>query len=381
MAGKPPPTTVPGRLNLMPQIRVAGNLFHSITEIPVDIDTDPANGEIYPQGGGKFSLHAVAIKKIANSAGIRRVESRRVDDRSHPYVCEFYWRGEWLQPDGVKLELDGTYLLDLRDSIPLEDGTVVRGARWDELYTAQRLDLIDALALERTKTKTPWQRDQRIPYLERFFASLGAQEQADLERDASAISLRQVIQMRPHIVRRAETGAMTAAMRTLLRLKSHYTIPELKQGFVVYRTRIDTALMKELLGEEDFKQLATAAAAQFLGISVEQVRRLPSPTSRPAPRQDAGQETPPSEDEYITLPWRDATVPPDEHPTSELDRDALVAIAEALGGAKEVEAVVEDMNHRYGVRKFSLLTYRQAVEFYNSVLNSPSPPSEETTDG
>lgn len=280
-----PIPTEPKENILMPEVEMrSASLFHSVSRIPVVIDTDLAHKEIYPQGSVKigdnwvqtFALTGAGIAKLITAAGIavQKDGDYRTDDRSHPHICSWHWTGEWRQPDGTLLVLAGDYTSDLRDWINTPDGRI-RGPQFEKIWAGKMETLMYKVA-EAQKKKTPRSKDERMEFFNELFLSLSEAERKNLEERAERSALQSLIDMRPHVTTKAQTGAMLRAVRKLLQLKATYTMEELKRPFVVYRSSFRFEEMAKALGPEETHRVVLAAAANYLGLSAGALKELPS---------------------------------------------------------------------------------------------------------
>lgn len=154
----------------------------SVREVRIDIRaikngqrTEYPGGEVY-YVEGKLGLGKVALNKLAAAAGITWEYSRRVDDRSDPYYCEFEVRAKVTDFDGTVRYEPSSKTLDLRDG----------------------------------------------------------------GKDVVGLSDRQLAQMQKFIDGHCETKAKERAIRAILQLKTSYTAEELALPFIVPKLVPDT---------------------------------------------------------------------------------------------------------------------------------------------
>ena len=268
MANKP--------INLMPDFEMkSANIFHGVTAVPVFLNPDPKAKEVYLSGGhyeddswvSEYALTGVGLSILADAAGMHS-ESHRIDDRSHPHICEMQCTVKWMQPDGIELSRTMTYLLDLRDWVDTSQGKI-RAPRYDQSFLKERDSILSAKLKRGSNNKNPKKSD-----IDSAYASLDEKERETIDKTADASAYRSIMDMRPHILRRAETGAFDAAIRKIMKLKGSYTKEELLSGFVVYRTRFDKELMVDMLGAQAVKNLAMMAAAKLLNVSEDRAVAL-----------------------------------------------------------------------------------------------------------
>jgi hypothetical protein len=216
-----------------------------------------------------YSLTSVALSRLMNAAGIREVRSQRVDERTHPYVCEWQFTAEWVQPDSTSLTYSESYEFDVRDWVDLGKGEQVYSARFAEEVYKERANLVvKEFPSEFPKSLSYGpNRDSKI---DKCWLSLSPEKKAELTELAEAKALRALTQMRKFVVQRAQTGAMLRTIRKMLNLKSAYTIAELKEPFRVPRSRFDWERLDGILGKESSGEMRQLTALKLLGISPEE---------------------------------------------------------------------------------------------------------------
>ena len=263
---------------------VSASPFHVVTYQEVLINVNPDAKEVYKQEGGKyvddvwidvFALTDLGLSRLANAAGIHGTPER-IDDRSNPYVCAYRFNGEWVQPDSTVLSFATDYELDLRDYINV-NGTVVKGARFEQALQAG----LDLLIVQHFKSELKGlQGDAKKNKLALLRKDLDAEILKAFEERAEEKALKSIIQMRVHMISRAQTGAKERFIRKVLGLKNAYTIAELKNPFRIPRSEFRFDKMVEQLGPEMAKPLLELKAASLLGIAPEiltQYKQLAAP--------------------------------------------------------------------------------------------------------
>lgn len=268
--------------------------YHSVSYVDVLISSNPDDREVYRQGSirvgsnweNTWSLSYVALSKLMNAAGIEEVANRRVDDRSHPFVCAWQFSAKWTQPDSTVLSYSGDYELDLRDDIDIGGGKFVKAARYEKACIDERQSVIEKkFSSEVGSLKGPAAQAK----CDQIYAGLSEEQKREIDEIAEAKALRFVVQMRQFIVQRTQTGAMERAIRKMLNLKSQYTTAELKEPFRVPRSRFDWDRVDKVLGTTQTMELRRAQAMSLLGLTaadIYQARQLN------APRQEAYVEVP-----------------------------------------------------------------------------------------
>ena len=268
---------------------VSASPFHVVTyqEVLININLDAK--EVYKQEGGKyvddvwidvFALTDLGLSRLANAAGIHGTPER-IDDRSNPYVCAYRFNGEWTQPDSTVLSFATDYELDLRDYINV-NGTVVKGARFEQALQAGLDSLIEhhfknELKGPNGKFLTGEFKRNKLALLRK---DLDAETLKAFEERAEEKALKSIIQMRVHMISRAQTGAKERFIRKVLGLKNAYSLAELKNPFRIPRSEFRFDKMIEQLGPEMAKPLLELKAASLLNIAPEalaQYKQLAAP--------------------------------------------------------------------------------------------------------
>jgi len=264
---------------------VSASPFHVVTYQEVTIDINQDAKEVYKQGGkyindvwtDLFALTDLGLSKLANAAGIHGTPER-IDDRSVPYVCAYRFNGEWVQPDSTILSFATDYELDLRDYITI-NGATVKGARFEQAQQAE----LDLLIEQHFKKELGGLRgDAKKNKLALLRKDLPLEELDAFRERAEEKALKFIIQMRVHMVSRAQTGAKERFIRKVLGLKNAYSLAELKNPFRIPRSEFRFDKMVEQLGPEMAKPLLELKAASLLGIAPEtltQYKQLASPQS------------------------------------------------------------------------------------------------------
>lgn len=168
------------------------------------IDPDVKNKEVYPQRGGGLSLSALAFKKIADAMGIQWVpeECGRLDDGKDPdYVL--------YRMSGLVKALDGTWRKIIGDK-EIRMGVIIE-------------ELTDNY---REKAQKYLDDPKDGPAFRKQFPS-----DADIEKWVSEKVRVDALQMRKHMLPRAQSGALARATKSI-GIRETYTPEELKKPFV-----------------------------------------------------------------------------------------------------------------------------------------------------
>lgn len=170
----------------------------------VYIDPDPKKKEVYPQKGGGLSLSAIGWKKLADAMGMQWDDdkSRRVDDGKDPNRCEFRMVGR------IKA-LDGTWRKIMGDKeIRMEN-------------------VIEELRDNYRDKAEQYQQDPKDgPEFRRRFPT-----PADVDRWIEEKVRQDALQIKKHLLSRAQTGAMARAIKSI-GIRETYTKEELAKPFV-----------------------------------------------------------------------------------------------------------------------------------------------------
>ncbi len=168
--------------------------MHTPMASVVKVDPDPANGDIYEQGRGKFAYSKALLDRAAAAAGIVWLPEMcgRTDAGTDPEVVRFRMTGKRKELDGQWRVVPREYEFDLR-------------AREKELEdTVPKRDAITQIA---DKTK----REKAI---------------------AEAIN-KDMVQLRKHKIGRAESGAANRVVRVFLGIKASYTREQIARPLVI----------------------------------------------------------------------------------------------------------------------------------------------------
>ena len=279
---------------------VSASPFHVVTYQEVPISPNPTEKEIYRQGSARvgdgwadlYALTDLGLSKLANAAGIRGVPER-IDDRTHPFVCAYRFNGEWVQPDSTVLSFATDYELDLRDYINV-NGATIRGARFEQALQSEFDLLVEQHFKKELAGLKGEEKKNKVAILK---GQMSEDDKKALEERAEEKALKFIVQMRVHMVSRAQTGAKERFIRKVLGLKSAYTIAELQKPFRIPRSEFRFDKMVEQLGPELSKPLLEAKAAALLGISAQdlaQYKQLAAPqTIHPShPQAESPVESP-----------------------------------------------------------------------------------------
>lgn len=271
--------------------RSARTPFMVASEVVLHIPTDPNDRHVYPIAGGKtqggaqlFGLARAALDDIKDAAGILILESGPVPgSKIEPDCVSWQVKGRRDQIDGFEQIELASYTLDLRlprsfdpDLEFQHDG----GGRYHEFYAGYYEKIIDNA---RKAKKLPWQGgDAKFKQQAAIEKEMGEEWVGEQRMAAHSQAVRAVMRMRPHITRRAETGAIHALVRNMLGVKHAYTIAELKQGIRLIRAQQNREALK-MLPEDIRIKLLTAEAAAALGLDMNEVAKLmlPAPVSEP----------------------------------------------------------------------------------------------------
>lgn len=167
----------------------------------VYIDPNKDNKEVYPQKGGGLSLSGIGWKKLADAMGIQWDDqaSRRLDDGRDPNRCE-------VRVVGRIKALDGTWRKIMGDKeIRMEN--VIEELRDNYREKAQKF-------LDDPKDG---------PDFRRTFPNPEVWIEEKVRQDA--------LQIKKHILARAQTGAMSRAIKSI-GIRETYTPAELARPFV-----------------------------------------------------------------------------------------------------------------------------------------------------
>lgn len=215
---------------LLPSQRIEGlSDFHAPVIDTVQLSSDPDDGDIYCQeksnSDSKPSRYAITgqgIKKLSACAGImwHPTECKRTDDRKSRDYVSFQAVGGVRKADGSPIYFKAEYDLDF-EVIEEEITTGYEKKRKD--YKGR--SWFDKMTVE--------QQDEYI--------------NGCINRD--------LLQKRKHKMKLAETGAMLRVARSLLGLKSTYTLEEIKRPFVVVRI-----VLRPDYKDPDVKKAMLAAA-------------------------------------------------------------------------------------------------------------------------
>ncbi len=178
--------------------------MHRPVVVSVTIDPDPLHKEVYPQRGGGLSLSAIAFKKLGDAIGIQWVpeECGRTDDGKDPdYVC--------YRMTGLVKALDGTWRKILGDK------EIRMSVITEELTDSYR---------EKAQKYLDDPKDG--PAFRKQFPT-----EADVERWLAEKVRQDALQMRKHMLARAQSGALARATKSL-GIRETYTAQELAKPFV-----------------------------------------------------------------------------------------------------------------------------------------------------
>ena len=239
--------------------------FHTIKRAQVWLDPGKAH---YMSGSGnnrELMLAKPQLEAIAEAAGFEIVESRRLDADS-PDQIVWQVKGRIIGTDGMEKLITKTYELDMR--LKERDGV-------DGGYIL--------LARQRVYEKTRKIRDKPNSYPKHkpWHPSLDDDEgwEAYIEEQA----MKDWTMTFRHKVRRAETGAALACIRSKLRIRSTYNEKEFAQPWVVYRAEFDVqrALAAGGTVGEMALQGVAGMMAKSLGLSGDTIHGLLANIEKP----------------------------------------------------------------------------------------------------
>ncbi len=232
------------------QERVQITPFHSIKKIQVVLDPDQAHkmSGTKERKNRKLMLSKVQLEAIAEAVGFEILDSKPLTDTPERIVWQV--RGAVTEPDGKKTSIIKTYELDMR----LKETDGVDGGYIILARSRARKRYDDLLSHPEWK---PWDGEPAKDDEESWEKHIEAKAMADW-----AMTNR-------HRVRRAETGAALACIRSKCRIKSIYEEAEFQQPWVVYRTEFDVERAIQYGGK------IGEFAMRGIGISMTQSLGLP----------------------------------------------------------------------------------------------------------
>lgn len=237
--------------------------FHSISEVTVHISPRREDREAYYVGGyGDDKLYGIAkkgLERLMMAAGIVEVssESRRVDLRR--WVGK--WVGKYTQPDGKEIHLSGEKEMDLS----------VGGTRWTQHRQTELDGLLRAHGVKSgyfKRIKNSYKRGQewlKPHHLNEYAVTVSPEDMDGMVFQAEAKATRNVNQASQFGMELAQSGARHRAIRAIMQI-GQYTEAQLREPFIVIRSRFDWKAMQEQLGDETVKRLKAAQAAQAMGL-------------------------------------------------------------------------------------------------------------------
>lgn len=236
--------------------------FHTVSRVQVELDVDDAHklsGWVDSDGkdSREFMLSKVQIEAIAEAAGIQILESKPLPTQSPEIVV---WQVEIAVEgvDGKIKRLRKTYELDMR----LKDRDGVDGGY---------------ILLARSNARKKMQKAKENP---RYNHSKGmpALDAPDSEWDAwvNEQAMGEWTMTNRHRVRRAETGAELAAVRTKCRIKNKYTATDFDIPWEIYRADFDVtrALQAGGMVSEMAHKAIAASMVKSLGLSPDIVEGM-----------------------------------------------------------------------------------------------------------
>lgn len=175
--------------------------MHRPVLVTVQIDQNPAHGEVYKQRENMLSLSGLAFKKLGDAMGIQwnPDECRRTDDGRDPDYCSYRMCGK------VKA-LDGTW------RVILGDKEIRMSVAIEELKESKKRELEKGLAdpaqAARIRAKYP-----------------------DPNEWVEEEVRREALQIKKHMLSRCQTGALCRATKSI-GIRETYTAGELAKPFV-----------------------------------------------------------------------------------------------------------------------------------------------------
>ena len=289
--------------------------YHTPQMAIVHVNPDPEAGDIYPLPGGKFGLSKVALDKISMAAAVNWVPelSGRTDDGSDPNTVSYRMVGRVKDLNGQWRTILGTKEVNL---------------------TAIEQELREALP-RRDWVQKIQDHKKRVQAIE------------------DAVS-KEMIQFRKHRVARAQSGAMTRAIRSAFAIRSNYTKEALSRPFVLAKVVFtpdysNPEVVRFLLAE------ATGTLRELYGSAVQATGQLP-PALPPAMDEPDEPETTAAGEpiqDAVTEPSDTKGVPP-ETDSPAPDPDA-VRFEEAQGDAKKEQEALTRLVARKGYKTDKLL--------------------------
>jgi hypothetical protein len=299
--------------------------FHSPVMAIVTVNPDPDNGgDIYKLPRGKFGLSKVTLDRIAQAGSASWIPDLcgRTDDGKDPYICSYKMVGK------VK-DLSG---------------------QWRTIIGEKEIDL----------------------------RAIEAELRGQGKNDADVT--KEMIQYSKHKLARAQSGAMTRAIRSAFALRSSYSMQELQKPFVIPKMVFtpdysDPETKRFLLAE------ATGNLRELYGAQAKPTGQMP-PALPPAPEED---ESAPETWDRMADPSEQAKAlgaAADPDPDEVAFREAVEAEKTAFTPEKETAAIQLQLNAlarlmaRKGWEKplkkpVSQFTPKQREDFLTVLLSMP----------
>lgn len=228
--------------------------------VAVQLDANPDHKEVYPQRGGGFSVSSLGWKKIGDAIGIKWIPEQcgRTDDgRNARKVC-YRMVGKVRGMDGLEREVMGDKEIDL-DVIEEETRDGYRQKAEDYLN-----DPVEG------------------PKFRAHFPTA-----ADVGAWITEKTRVEVLQMKKHMLARAQSGAIARATKNI-GIRETYTAAELAKPFVfpklVFSPDVNNPHDRQFLLEQ-----ATGATHRLYGGPVP---TIPPPPILGIPREDLAHEVP-----------------------------------------------------------------------------------------
>lgn len=310
--------------------------MHRPVVVVVEINADTNAKEVYPQKGGGLSLSAIGWKKIADAMGIQWDDqaSRRLDDGRDPNRCE-------VRVVGRVKALDGTWRKIMGDKeIRMEN--VAEELRDNYREKAQKF-------LDDPKDG---------PEFRRAFPDPEVWVEEKVRQDA--------LQIKKHILARAQTGAMARAIKSI-GIRETYTKEELRKPFV----------FPKLVAEFDPNHPEDRAflRAQAAGA----IDQLYQPVQRATEAQPALAALPPADaafPEHQALEYRQPDSQPAQSlPTPDESLRADFRAADAAGQAQCLTALMARKGYTGKVQgDIQKWTPQQRTGFFDRLAAMPDKP-------
>lgn len=198
---------------------------HTIVVNAVQINPDPAGGEVYQNPlftrGQEVALSKTGLERIAQSAGISIDEIQRVDSGDVALVWTYRVYGHWIGFNGQRIDRVATKTLDLRDSSP-----EIKGFTANQIEQARRHGeaVCESKAINRLYRQYGLKQKFQRSELERPFIVMKLQWEPDMSNPVVAAI---VTQLRAGATQLLYPQGMPGAVDPA-KLLPHETPPELR---------------------------------------------------------------------------------------------------------------------------------------------------------